>query len=208
MKKLLMLIATMIICDAYGETVYWMADNSLSAVSECEYDGNITIPADPYKPGFRLIGWAEGDIDSFIAKYVTTNPTSSTPASTGSTDNSWSVTASWGSMYGKAMCSSLSGPNNCFLTSAGVPPCTKNSNPPTTDPSPDNSTINYSGNTDRYCWCKLTRIINSNVSSMAWVYATDATTANKCSTGCTEVCARYAKNYYKWRSAILGVDSF
>ena len=203
MRKILVLIAAMIMYNAYGEVVYWMADNSVSSVNDCNTGDNITKPSNPTKTGYKFIGWKEDDT-SFIAQYVTNNGTSYTPTVSAPNDT-WTTTFSWGTVTGKARCSSISGTETCYNDSTGAS-CTKNANPTTTDTTPNNGVINYSGSADKYCWCKMTDFAGASVSSLAWVYLRSPGSTSSCVSYCTGAsCGNYVKSYSGFRRAVFGL---
>ena len=205
MRKLLTLIAMMVICNAYGETVYWLTDGDVYEKTPCDSGNNVTMPTqgNPQKEGgFRFIGWKEGSVYDFLA----TNGTSYTPDRR-TTDDTWTVTLSWGTVTGKARCSSTSAPANtssCWNDEN----CTTNANPTTTDTTPNNGVIDYSNNTDKYCWCKLTDSDGLvDVSSLAWVFIADdgSSSAPECAATCALLCSGRVRVYPGLRRAVFGV---
>ena len=210
MRKLLTIIAALIICNAYGEAVYWMVDNSVSSVSGCEASGNITKPSNPTKTGYKFIGWKEDDT-SFIATYVTNNGTSSTPTSTGTGSNTWTTTYSWGTVTGAWRCSTDSAPANNWNDSTGAG-FTTNANPTLADngcgtnnnPGCPNQSV--SGNKARNCWCKMTNFAGKSVSSLAWVFVADRASPGTCASSCAFYCGFYSvQTYFGFRRALFGV---
>lgn len=195
MKKLLILIVALTICDAYGENVYWVAKFSTSSANTCSSGDNITKPSDPQRTGYRFIGWEEGTTDDLW--YM--QPLSVTQDSTNKTIT---ATFPYGTVVVQAGCFS-SNITNQYCASYPSSACTNNASP-------------YTSGTRRYLWCKLTSInitdtsfpLKSQIisaSNAKWRPAVDASTESSCNSVGTNSCADFVK-IFAFRKHLLKGD--
>ena len=209
MRKLLMLIGAMIICNAYGGTaVYWLVDNDTywpNAITTCNSSGNITTPATPQKDGYRFIGWKTSTL---IPAIVTQGGSTWTP-NQGTNKRLWTMTnKDKGNLVitGEARCSSTTG-TTTTTTACG----TRNSNPATTA-NVNGSTLST---TEQNCWCRITNYGGIAVPNMDWLFYYKYTSSSTpCATYCASSCAYYMYNTRsndcptcsKFRRCILGLN--
>ena len=198
MRKIFILIAAMIMCNAYGETVNWIVDDALIDQTSCTSGDNITKPTEPTKTGYQFVGWkrdaAKEAVITKLASLVDTNGSSYTPTSNKGASE-WTVTWSDGTVVsGTSFCSSASG-MTCYSTT-GVS-CTTSIGKPS-----------VGGGV--YCWCKVTGVkINGTTTSMPllWVhgrgYANNSLCANDCGFDCS---ANYISRYSVFRRAVFGLQ--
>ena len=186
MKKLLTLIATMIMCDAHADTpVYWMTpDNNYvpNAITTCTSGGNVIKPTtDPTKDGYRFMGW---EVYNGNPGFVTESGGSTSPTSNTNAKN-WTYSNSSKGYYvsGEARCSSTVGTSG----TASVCP-SKSSNPATADTNLNDNTLS-TASTDKYCWCKMTGFNGKSIPNLDGVYYNEATSSYPCATNCAHNCA-------------------
>ena len=169
MRKLLTIIATMTLCNAYGIDVYWINGTSGSSTT-CTSGGNITKPSNPTKTGYRFIGWKNVTATYNFANFDQyTAATSYTPDTDFNYKKDWTATFSYGTVYGTHLCS---------ITTGSI----------------GDSDYNPSTAQGYNCWCKLiTYIDNSGTvylpnKTLPWSKTGDFTT--KTYDFCEQACAR------------------
>ena len=177
MRKLLTIIAALIMCNAYGETVIWYTNADNISANSCTAGGNITKPANPTKNGYRFMGWKE-DVNDFAA----INGTTYTHSSINSVSGTWTTTFSYGTVSGQSACgqatsgATTGGANEVFLNS-----------PTDFLWATDVTTSNGSKN----CWCKATSATINGVSvslPTKWWWQASLYSPSSCQNACSMNC--------------------
>ena len=192
---------------------WFNGEEQVSGQNSCVYDGTITVPPQPTKPGYTFNGWK-------IPKYdFSTIPTDVSgterwaigwynnanycwyAAATGDAWNvncnsnstytelqtyEWKVRYEHGDLYGMVGCSTTSG----------------------THAHPGNPTI--TNGTGQYCWCKATGykatnsgVISKPASALSWVFGNDGSVIGECSRSCAAYCVNAADYIRSFRRALL-----
>lgn len=190
---------------ANTETLTWYVDRAVYDTTTCQSGGDVILPTPPTKRGYTFQGWLTSEymFSSLDATengthyfYILQNNTCGVDgSSTTCTDadfadltaGRWKVIFSYGTVYGRGMCSSSSGTANTV------------GNPNTTG-----------SGTTRYCWCKVTDFMPNGedvmygpVSDTPWVFRYDYTNANSCASGCALNCSGVVQRYPAIRSTFF-----
>lgn len=188
MKKLLAVLLVMFATTSYAdtETVTWYKDGAVYDTTTCQTGDDIIVPSTtPTKRGYVFNGWV------FVYDFSTLDPTvqgTSSEAITGTLY--WTSTFSYGTIYGRALCSATPGTHGVVGT-------------------PDQS-----GTGDRkYCWCQATSYIPNGtsviyenmLSSPPWVNTIGVSTQSDCNTGCKTICGTRVRTGSAFRRAIFGI---
>lgn len=202
MKKFTILLLLLFcgLARADTETINWYVGTTLYDTTSCQTGGDINLPTAPTKRGYTFNGWTSGIYDMSTLNtatngttcyarndgnscvYLDTRTGMTQYASINCTNDNlldlvswrWKVVFSYGTVYGKSMCSNTS----------GVPGI---GNPATT-----------SGN---YCWCRITGFIPSDSDILyepavsAWAFSGYyGQKYTSCSTVCSRYCGDFVRN--------------
>ena len=192
---------------------WFNGEEQVSGQTSCVYDGTITVPPAPTKPGYTFNGWK---IPKMNFSTIPTNVTGTNCWAIGwynnanycwydtNTGRAWNVncnsdstytnelqTYEWkvrfehGDLYGTSGCSTTSG----TWGQSGTP---------------------VIGTTGQYCWCKAmgykpngSNIVNGPLSALSWVFFDDHGSAVACARNCVPYCAFSAVTYSAFRGALF-----
>ena len=190
---------------------WFNGEEQINGQTSCVYDGTITVPPAPTKPGYTFNGWKIPKMD-FSTIPTNVNGTNRWAigwynnanycwydTNTGTAWNvncnsdttynelqthEWKVKFSHGDLYGMAGCSIVSG------TWAQL----------------GNPTIG----SGQYCWCKATgykpngsNIVNGPLSALSWVFYNDRGSVASCAVNCATNCAASAERNSAFRGALF-----
>ena len=209
-------------------TLNWYEDSSATtpmnvgtASQSCDYDDTLTVPAAPAaRTGYTFRGWRvrqcslSGLNTTISARWDATHsrwkPINGSSGDTmedeHGTENSsdlnngeWAVTFSYGTVWGMAKCSSLSGNNNSYRW-------TNNSS----NWSATESELTTAGN-GQYCWCGATGYTpdggtQCNIATPSWVFIVDYGSESNCTSVCASGCADLVTHHADFRRALFGVS--
>ena len=190
---------------------WFNGEEQINGQTSCVYDGTITVPPTPTKPGYTFNGWKIPKYDfstiptdvngterwakDFIngaEKCYYAGTTGDAQVVTCTDDENyrelqqyqWKVKYSHGALYGIYGCSITDGEHG----QTGTPAI----------------------DTGQYCWCKATgyklansNIINNSLYSLYWVLGRDSTTINECERSCAAYCVNAADYILNFRTALF-----
>ena len=190
---------------------WFNGEEQVSGQNSCVYDGTITVPPQPTKPGYTFNGWKIPKMDfTTIPKdvsgterwsiglygnsnrchyYSGTGDVQTVNCNSDSTFNElepykWKVHFTHGDLYGTGGCSETSGDWGQRGT-------------PTIDSGP-------------YCWCKVTaykpngsNVVNMPLSAMSWVRQSLYNSADICPRSCDVDCAYSAGTLLYFRTGLF-----
>ena len=190
---------------------WFNGEEQVSGQNSCVYDGTITVPPQPTKPGYTFNGWkipkydfstiptdvngmnrwAIGWEDNANYCWYETNANSAWNVNCNSDStydelqtHEWKVRFNHGDIYGISRCSTTSG----------------------TYAQPDVPTID----SGQYCWCKATgykpsgsNVINGSLFSLSWVFNIERASVVDCAKFCATRCTDYVKHHSAFRTALF-----
>ena len=184
MKKILVFLVMMVVGASYAdtETVNWYKDGAVYDTTTCQTGGDITVPTAPTKRGYVFNGWVfVYDFSTLDASILGDSTTSNNSTKT------WTITFSYGTIYGKSMCSTDGG------SSGGLKDV-------------------LSEEVDRNCWCKVTGYkptdftqVYESVHSLKWMFVGHINNASQCSGMCATQCAARIVNNSSYLRNLFGI---